>query len=406
MEQYLADLNRVLSENNRLTTLQVQLTSQPDRVGEGETAFQRGRVVRSSLFVEQAAHERAIAGHTAKPTFSSRIKKVISERILFLPGIHACITRPFLSKRRIPARDGEPRGLVSIVSDLHRRYPVDLICLHSAGSADSAELLDFAAKNQIPVVYVHHFSNDRLASFSMRTQIEKMAAVGGVTGVDVPRFAQRSFDTVADGIDTDFFQKKNASLVHRTSQVPLIFLGARITPTKGQADVIRAAGELKRRGIAFEVAFGGRLDSPGFEKEIQDLILAERVEDRVFLLGQLNSTQLRDWYGAAAVLAFPTRHHEGLPRILLECQAMGVPPVVFDRGGTSEGIIDGQTGYLVEPGDFKTLVTRLQTLLEQPELRGQFAVAGRKLVESKFSLAALAVRHEEFYLRALERNRH
>src|SRR5206468_3307412 len=134
MEQYLEDLNRVLSERNSLTTLQLQLTSKPERVGEGEINFSKGRILRTSLFVEQSSHERAIGGHRGQSSFASRLNRFIRERLLLAPGIYECFSRPLLGGRRIPARDGEPADIRAAVLSLHRRHPVDLICLHSAGS--------------------------------------------------------------------------------------------------------------------------------------------------------------------------------------------------------------------------------------------------------------------------------
>jgi glycosyltransferase involved in cell wall biosynthesis len=401
MEQYLEDLNRVLSERSRLMTIQVQLTSRRERVGEETVVVGQGRILRSSLFVEQASHERAIAGRVESTALTPRLKKRLVEPLLFVPGIYQVATRPLLRRRRIPTRPGEPDGVGQTVLELHRRSPVDLICLHSAGDADAAEVLTVAGHQRIPVVYLHHFANDRLGGVSIRTQLEKVARVGGVTAVGVPRFLRAHFQTVADGIDIHFFQRKNAQPVERPVATPLVFLPARITPTKGQADVVRAAGELRRRGVRFQVALAGRLDNSEFASELKHLIDVENVADCVFLVGQLGLTELRDWYGAADLVAFPTQHHEGLPRILLECQAMQVPPVVFDIGGTSEAVIDNKTGFLVPRNDFAMFVTRLQQLIENPELRVRIGRAGRARVESHFSLAALAARHEDLYCAVL-----
>jgi glycosyltransferase involved in cell wall biosynthesis len=135
--------------------------------------------------------------------------------------------------------------------------------------------------------------------------------------------------------------------------------------------------------------------------ELKKEIVSAGLEKRVTFVGQLDASGLRDCYAASAILAFPTRHHEGLPRILLEAQAMELPVVVHDIGGTSEGIENGKTGFLISLGDRKNLVRRLGELLRDPARRKRFGVAGRKLVETKFSLDALAERHENFYRRAL-----
>jgi glycosyltransferase involved in cell wall biosynthesis len=402
MEQYLSDLNGALAARSSLTTLQVQLTSNSDRVGEFEEPVPQGKHLRVSLFVDQASHEQSITSDENGHGLAARLKTAFREYILFAPGIYPLFTRLLLKQRKIPRRAGEPVNVGKTVRGLHRRHPINLICLHSAGGADTAEILAFADEEKIPVTYVHHFSNDRLNGFAMRAQLDRMAGVSGVCGTDIPAYLRHRFVTVADGIDTAFFKKENAQPVDRTFDAPLIFLGARITQTKGQAQVVRAAGELKRRGLAFHVALAGRLDSAAYEKKILDLIHAENVEDRISLIGQLTTAKLRDWYGMASVIAFPTLHHEGLPRILMECQAMGVPPVVHRIGGTPDGVVDSETGYLVAPDDFATFVNRLETLLKQPDLRARFATAGRQLVETKFSIQALASRHEGFYLATLK----
>jgi glycosyltransferase involved in cell wall biosynthesis len=397
MEQYLADLNRVLMERNRLRIIQVQLTSNTARVGEAEEIVGLGRMTRMSLFVDQASHARAIAGSTHRVSALSRLKAWGQDRVLFAPGVYHCLIRPWLARRRTPRREGEPENAGETVRALHRRHPLDLICLHSAGGADASEILDAAQTEHIPFVYIHHFSNDRLRSLSVRSQIERMTGVAGVCGVDVPPYLEKRFRNVSDGIDTDFFRRDRAKPLGRSFKGPVIFLPARITPSKGQADLVRAAGELKRRGLDFHVVLAGRTDDAVFLETLRRSIQKEKLADRVEFVGQLAPTELRDWYAASSILAFPTRHHEGLPRILLESQAMRVPPIVHDIGGTSEGVRDHATGFLVRPGDFADLVLRLVQLLEDGHLCLSMGNAARRLIEEQFSLRALAERHERYY---------
>lgn len=389
VEQYLVDLNRTLQARNSLQTIQVQLTSDPTRVGETH----EGRLQRVALFVEQASHERAIAG----TGHDHPLKTWLRDRIMFRPWIYPWFTRSLLSWRRTPRRAGEPNDVGRTIRTLHARQPLDLICLHSAGGADTEEILAVADTSEIPVVYVHHFANDRLSAFSIRAQARRFAGVAGVCGVDVPDYLRGTFQNVSDGIDTDFFRLDDAARSCRETKPPIIFLPARITPAKGQADLLRAAGALKRRGVDFRVILAGRTDSAEFLRQLEQLIQKEDLADRVEFAGQLGPAGLRDWYAAASVMAFPTRHHEGLPRILLECQAMEVVPVVHDIGGTAEGVREGKTGYVIKVGDFDGLVDRLAALLHDRNLRAQMGRAGRRLAEERFSLTALAGRHEQFY---------
>jgi glycosyltransferase involved in cell wall biosynthesis len=206
---------------------------------------------------------------------------------------------------------------------------------------------------------------------------------------------------VSDGIDVDFFRREKARSVARDSKIPILFLPARITRAKGQLDLVRAGGELLRQGLRFQIVFAGRVDSDEFLGELKSEITRAGLKNCVTFCGQLDAAGLRDWYAASAVMAFPTHHHEGLPRILLEAQAMELPVVVHDIGGTSEGIQDHQTGYLITLNDRQNLTRRIGNLLHDSAKREQFGKSGRKWVEEKFSLDALAERHENFYLNAL-----
>jgi phosphatidylinositol alpha-1,6-mannosyltransferase len=147
-------------------------------------------------------------------------------------------------------------------------------------------------------------------------------------------------------------------------------------------------------------ALAGRADSLSYVQELKNLAGHLGVEQDVLFLGELSPAQLRDWYASAAVLAFPTYHHEGLPRVLMESQAMKVPPISYIIGGTPEAIVHGQTGFLVKKGDVPGFTKRLRELLTDEQRRKEMGEAGRAFMEERFSLHALALRHEQFYLHA------
>jgi glycosyltransferase involved in cell wall biosynthesis len=399
LEQYLADLNLVLGRRSRLTMIQIQLTTDQKRLSETEETIGESRLIKISLFVNEASKHAAING--VAHDRSGQFKNVLRNRFMFAPAIYNSLTKHYLKTWKVPRRAGEPDGAGAKFQELIRRFHVDLVVLHSSGGTDASEILSGAASAKIPALLVHHFANDRLKSFSIARQTTQAAGVGGVCGVDVPDYLRDKFSDLSDGIDTDFFRRENAHPVGFNSKEPILFLPARITPTKGQLDLVRAAGELSRQGLRFQIAFAGRVDSEEFLAELKKEIAAAGLKKRVTFVGQLDAAGLRDWYAASAILAFPTRHHEGLPRILIEAQAMELPVVVHDIGGTSEGIQNGKTGFLIPLGDQKNLVERLGELLGDQIKRKQFGAAGRKLVEAKFSLDALAERHENFYRRAL-----
>ena len=397
LERYLADLNRALGERNSFTTIQIELSHDRNALDETVENHNGCRVIKIPLFVDAESNAASIAGD-GNDSFA-KLKSKVVECALFSTPVYQTFTRDFLQRRKVPRRAGEPDGAGRKTAELIKKFRVDLIVLHSSGGADASEIIETAKKFHVPVALLNHFSNDRLAGLSMRQQISHVAGVAGVCGVDVPRFLRNRFYNLSDGIDTEFFRREKAQPFPQKNSLPSLLLPARITPAKGQMDLLTIAGRLQKRELPVKIIFAGRADSAAFESGLRQT--ASRAGLSVEFIGQLDAPQLRDWYAAANVLVFPTRHHEGLPRILMESQAMGLLPVVYKIGGTSEGILDRQTGFLVRSGDIEGMTNAVATILRDDSLRKKMAASGRKFAEAQFSLSALAERHEDFYLKLL-----
>jgi glycosyltransferase involved in cell wall biosynthesis len=93
---------------------------------------------------------------------------------------------------------------------------------------------------------------------------------------------------------------------------------------------------------------------------------------------------------------------EGLPNVVLEAMAAGLPVVATDVGGLSEVVQPGETGWLVPPQNVPALADAVSHILAHDEVRRAFGQAGRKRVEQRFSLAAMVQQHEDMFLRLLD----
>ncbi|MEL7672202.1 MAG: glycosyltransferase family 4 protein [Chloroflexota bacterium] len=89
----------------------------------------------------------------------------------------------------------------------------------------------------------------------------------------------------------------------------------------------------------------------------------------------------------ADVLAFPRTAFEPWPLAVLEAMAAGTPPVVSCFGGAPEAVIDGETGYVVDPRRADALAERIARLLTDADLRRRFGEAGRRRVRREFNLS-------------------
>ena len=89
---------------------------------------------------------------------------------------------------------------------------------------------------------------------------------------------------------------------------------------------------------------------------------------------------------------------EGIPRCIMEAHAAMVPVVATDIDGIRALVKPGETGLLVSPGDPDALAAAINHVLNSPELARKLALAGRKLIEERFSAARMARQYETLYL--------
>jgi glycosyltransferase involved in cell wall biosynthesis len=159
-------------------------------------------------------------------------------------------------------------------------------------------------------------------------------------------------------------------------------------PVKDHATLLRALPELPE----VRVAIAGR----GQEEEpLRQLARELGVEDRVHLLGLRDDVDTL--LQAADIFVHPSRS-EGLPLALLEAMAHGLPVVATHVGGIPEVARDGETAYLVAPGDPSALAAAIRRLTQSSTAAASLADAGRARIEADFSIEAMASRYRALYL--------
>lgn len=102
------------------------------------------------------------------------------------------------------------------------------------------------------------------------------------------------------------------------------------------------------------------------------------------VVGRVSREAVGEYYRQAAVFCMPSLV-EPSAVALVEAAAYGLPVVSTDVGGTADRVIDGETGYLVPPGDVEQLATALIRLLDDPQKRAQFGRAGQRLAQERFT---------------------
>jgi glycosyltransferase involved in cell wall biosynthesis len=186
------------------------------------------------------------------------------------------------------------------------------------------------------------------------------------------------------------------------AEVRLLSVG-RLSEAKGFDHAVRACRRLADDGHPFHYRIvGGGPEAAGLQALIDELGLRERVT----LAGPLEQPELLAEYRAADIFLVPSiigrrGSRDGLPNVLLEAMACGIPAIGSKVAAIPEAIDDGRTGLLVPPADPGALAAAIARLAGDAELRRRFAVEGRALVQTKYSREVCMNRLAEILKRAI-----
>jgi glycosyltransferase involved in cell wall biosynthesis len=168
---------------------------------------------------------------------------------------------------------------------------------------------------------------------------------------------------------------------------PVLGIVAHILPHKGYDDLVQALALLLEKLPTVKCLIVGRAPRKRYLQRL--LQRAERlsVRDRLIMAGF--QEDVVPFLHTMDVFVLPSRT-EGFPMTILEAMAAGRPVVATAVGGIPEIVRDGETGFLTPPGDPGRLAEAFLQLLEAPTLATAMGEAGRKRVESHFTLESEA----------------
>jgi colanic acid/amylovoran biosynthesis glycosyltransferase len=164
---------------------------------------------------------------------------------------------------------------------------------------------------------------------------------------------------------------------------PYILFVGRLVEKKGAASLIAAMRLLAAEGGGARLVVIG--DGPLATSLRRD---AKGLAD-VSFLGWLPNPEVRRWMQGALALCVPSMtgrdgDAEGLPTVIFEAMAEGVPCVASNHAGIAEAVEDGETGFLVPEGDPPALAAALRSLIDDAELRRRLGTAARAVAAARF----------------------
>ena len=206
------------------------------------------------------------------------------------------------------------------------------------------------------------------------------------------------------------------------AKIEVIRNGVQISRGFLEPDVRTVRAELGLGELEHLVAFIGRLvpqKNPGLFLEMAQAVLRRGLKCGFLLVGdgplRATLTDQARTLGIQEAVRFTgvrndvprilrvvdllvlTSDREGLPNVILEALAAGVPAVATNVGGVGELLADGVTGYVVPPRDLSTLVNRVIGMLDDKGFRAECGRRGREYVQSHFSISAMVDRTVALY---------
>lgn len=177
------------------------------------------------------------------------------------------------------------------------------------------------------------------------------------------------------------------------ADAPLILFAGRLAPQKRVGDLLRTLDlvQIVQPDMRAAIVGDGPLRAE-LEQTARDYDLTERTR---FLGHRDDVPRLM----AAADLVILTSEYEGLPNVLMEAMSLRKPVVATAAPGTTELVVDGETGVLAPVGDIPALARATRDLIRDPERARKLGEAGRRRVETEFSADAMIARFAELYER-------
>jgi glycosyltransferase involved in cell wall biosynthesis len=196
------------------------------------------------------------------------------------------------------------------------------------------------------------------------------------------------------GVDVSRFSPGGQPILKRNRRI--LYVG-RMVEKKGGNILIEAFANVRKHVSDAELVMIG--DGPLLEEFKQ---LAQRLQLPVIFYGSLRSDQVKEQMDEARVFCLPSitaknGDAEGFGLVLLEAQACGLPVVTSARGGATEGIRHGATGFAFPESDIHALESALLRLLSDDNLAESMAKEARVFVESNFDIGRCTAALEDLY---------
>ena len=267
-----------------------------------------------------------------------------------------------------------------------------------------------ARKLKCPLVYHVHSPVGRDSARSLHNTINTWIEKWSLKGVDqmicVSGSLKEYMESLGHAADKLSVVRNGVARVDDIDRAPpagnKLTLGtiALFRPRKGTEVLLDAIALLKQEGVSVRLRAVGPFETAEYEQEILNRVQDLGIESQIEWLGFQKNVDLQ--LRQMDLMVLPSLYGEGLPMVVLEAMANGVPVIASRVEGIPEAIRDGKDGLIFEPGSPEDLAAKIRSLLGQSELWLQMSQNAKERQRESLSDLSMARGVAEVYQRVIQ----
>ena len=208
------------------------------------------------------------------------------------------------------------------------------------------------------------------------------------------------FSLIYHGVNTRDFRPVSSADANAVLENPMILSIGRLVEKKGFQDLLQALLKVKERGRRFHCAIYG--DGPLYG-QLENWIEEHDMTLEIMLKGNRTQEELISVFQTATLFVLTPAQtddgdRDGIPNVLLEAMAVGLPVITTAVAGIPELVDNDQNGLLYRPHDVDGISSGILELLENVEKRRQFGSAASKKVREQFDIDQAARQLKTLFL--------
>lgn len=191
---------------------------------------------------------------------------------------------------------------------------------------------------------------------------------------------------------SDFFNQKGKLEIINDNRFHILFVGGGDPFRKGLSDVIKSIPLVVKElnNVSFILTGGENV------YKVEQECDKRGIREYVNFWGWIKEEEIIKLYNSVDMLLLPS-YNEGLPYVIIEALAAGLPIISTPVGGIPEVIEDGKNGYLISPGDYISLAKKILLLISNESVRNEMKFNNLRKAKEKYSLDIIICKIENIY---------